>query len=91
VAPTGLRLKAAHRTRTSSQTAPWFQRERSRPGAYPLLAASKTGKSDFIEIMNGEFIQGRVKLDSSRCLQLADEYGGLIWDERSATEEPGPS
>jgi hypothetical protein len=29
----------------------------------PLRAADKTGKSDFIEIMNGEFIQGRIKVD----------------------------
>src|SRR5205085_11845215 len=48
----------------------------------PLRAADKTGKSDFIEIMNGEFIQGRIKLRGASCSQLAEEYAGLIWDER---------
>ncbi len=34
--------------------------------------------------MNGEFIQGRIKLNPERCSQLADKYAGLIWDERAA-------
>ncbi len=57
----------------------------------PLRAADKTGKSDFIEIMNGELIQGRIKLHSARCSQLADEYAGLIWDERSEKREEPPN
>src|SRR5438132_365931 len=57
----------------------------------PLRAADKTGKSDFIEIMNGEFIQERIKLNPEKCSQLADEYAGLIWDERSAKREEHPN
>ena len=57
----------------------------------PLRAADKTGKSDFIEIMNGEFIQARIKLHSTRSSQLADEYAGLIWDERSVKREEHPN
>src|SRR6267378_4269873 len=57
----------------------------------PLRAADKTGKSDFIEIMNGEFIQARLKLNPIRCSQLADEYAGLIWDERSVKREEHPN
>jgi len=41
--------------------------------------------------MNGEFIQGRIKLHAGRCLQLADEYAGLIWDERSEKREEHPT
>lgn len=44
-----------------------------------LTAAEKTGKSDFIQIMNAEFIQGKIKL-SSACTGLAEEYGKLIWE-----------
>jgi hypothetical protein len=56
-----------------------------------LRPADKTGKSDFIEIMNGEFIQGRIKVDPQRCAALTDEYAGLIWDERSAKREEHPN
>jgi len=44
-----------------------------------------------IEIMNGEFIQARIKLNPLRCSQLADEYAGLIWDERAAKREEHPN
>jgi hypothetical protein len=47
----------------------------------PLTPANKTGKADFIEIMNGEFIQGKIKF-SPDCKPLADEMTGLVWDER---------
>ncbi len=43
-----------------------------------LAAADKTGKSDFIQIMNDEFVQGRIRLSSS-CQALKDEYGSLVW------------
>ena len=57
----------------------------------PLRAADKTGKSDFIEIMNGEFIQAQIKLNPIRCSQLTDEYAGLIGDERTAKREERPN
>lgn len=47
----------------------------------PWLPADKTGKSDFIELMNGEFIMGNIKL-ADGCEPLITEYGGLIWDEK---------
>ncbi len=55
--------------------------------------ADKTGKADFIDIMNAEFIQGRVKL-SPDTQPLKDEYAGLIWDPRQLlkgkrVEHPG--
>lgn len=43
-----------------------------------LHAADKTGKADFIQIMNAEFIQGKIKL-STACTGLAEEYAKLIW------------
>lgn len=45
-----------------------------------LSAADKTGKSDFIEIMNAEFIQERIKLCELTNRSLMDEYFGLIWE-----------
>jgi PBSX family phage terminase large subunit len=56
----------------------------------PLTPASKTGKSDFIEIMNGELMQGRIKLHKKAAAVLMDEYGQLIWDERSPRREEHP-
>ena len=45
-----------------------------------LRAADKTGKSDFIEIMNAEFIQSRIKLNKFTCVDLIDEYKSLVWE-----------
>lgn len=44
-----------------------------------LTAAEKTGKSDFIEIMNAEFIQAKIKLNGPKCADLVDEYSSLVW------------
>ncbi len=49
----------------------------------PLIAADKTGKSDFIEIMNAELIQGHIKLNLENCANLADEWQNLVWKEKS--------
>lgn len=45
-----------------------------------LHAADKTGKSDFIEIMNAEMIQARIKVVESESKELIDEWMGLIWE-----------
>ena len=55
----------------------------------PLESADKTGKADFIEIMNGEFIQGRIKLGPN-ARELAEQYGTLVWNERSEKREEHP-
>lgn len=57
------------------------------------IPADKTGKFDFIDIMNDEFIQGRIKL-SPECQPLKDEYAALVVDEkkllkRKREEHPG--
>lgn len=57
----------------------------------PLKTADKTGKSDFIEIMNSDFILGKIKLRENDTVLLHDEYGGLIWDERLAKKQEHPS
>lgn len=44
--------------------------------------ADKTGKPDFIDIMNDEFIQERIKLGPN-TQPLKDEYADLIWDEKA--------
>lgn len=46
-----------------------------------LTTADKTAKVDFIELMNSEFITGKIKVHSS-LTNLIDEYGYLVWDER---------
>lgn len=55
----------------------------------PLQPADKTGKADFIEILNGEFIQGRIKLGPD-CRELADQYANLVFDERSEKRQEHP-
>ena len=44
-----------------------------------LVAADKTGKSDFIEIMNAEFIQANIKLNEATTKELQEEYNTLVW------------
>ncbi len=45
----------------------------------PLVTADKTGKADFIEIMNAELIQGNIKVNTKQAFDLIDEWLGLIW------------
>lgn len=57
----------------------------------PLEPADKTGKSDFIEIMNSELIQGYIKLQRTACHKLADEWQNLVWKEKGIKREENPS
>lgn len=45
-----------------------------------LQAADKTGKSDFIEIMNAEFIQSKIKINPILSQDLISEYKSLVWE-----------
>lgn len=45
-----------------------------------LEAAEKTGKAEFIEIMNSDFTRGVLKLTPDTEPQMAAEYAKLIWD-----------
>lgn len=57
--------------------------------ALNLIPADKTGKVDFITIMNDEFIQGKIKLLSNTD-PLKEEYRKLIWltDANGKVKEP---
>ncbi len=44
-----------------------------------LTSADKTGKADFIELMNAEFIQGNIKLKDDTNADLVDEFISLVW------------
>lgn len=48
---------------------------------FPLEAADKQGKAEFIEIMNSELLQGKIKLVLPQTDELATEWRGLIWDK----------
>ncbi len=56
----------------------------------PLTPADKTGKVDFIQIMNAEFIQGKILL-SKKCQDLKDEYLSLIWNDKKIKKEEHPN
>lgn len=44
----------------------------------PFEYADKQGKVDFIEMLNGDLVQGKVKINS-QCKTLTDEMKALIW------------
>ena len=44
----------------------------------PLQTADKIGKTDFIEIMNAELIQGHIKIHH-KAMNLINELMGLVW------------
>jgi hypothetical protein len=57
-----------------------------------LTPAQKQGKADFIEIMNGDFISGYIKIHRKLGVGLMDELQALVWDERAfprREEHPG--
>ena len=56
----------------------------------PLIAAEKTGKADHIELMNADFITGKILIHED-CTSIMDEYDGLIWDEKKLKKEEHPS
>lgn len=48
------------------------------------VPADKREKAEFIDIMNGEFIMGLIKLGPD-AQALKDEYKALVWDEKALT------
>ena len=44
----------------------------------PFEYADKTGKADYIELMNADLIQGKIKLHKD-CTELRDECMSLVW------------
>lgn len=46
--------------------------------AIPFEYADKQGKVDFIEMLNGDLIQAKIKINQ-RCEALTDELRGLVW------------
>ena len=48
-----------------------------------LTTAEKAGKSDFIEIMNAEMIQAKIKVDPKKNPELINEWLGLIWKTKA--------
>jgi hypothetical protein len=47
-----------------------------------LETADKRGKAEYIDLMNADLIQGRVKL-SEACEPILDEIVSLVWDRRA--------
>jgi phage terminase large subunit len=52
--------------------------EITRRHGVPLQAADKTGKSDFIELLNAELIQAKIKIHDA-LHELIAEMMGLVW------------
>lgn len=52
--------------------------EMRRRHGVPLEAAEKQGKSDFIELLNAELIQAKIKINN-KCVNLMNELMGLVW------------
>lgn len=64
--------------------------EMKRRHSLALHPADKTGKADFIELMNGDFISGFIKLLPD-AKPLAEEYAELIWDDKSEKRQEHPN
>lgn len=56
-----------------------------------LTPADKTGKTDFIEIMNSDMICSKLKIKLPDCQPLADEWLNLIWDDRDFKKQEHPA
>lgn len=48
-----------------------------------LHRADKNGKKDFIELMNTDFLMGRINVFHDNCAPLVKEWENLIWDEKA--------
>ena len=48
----------------------------------PLTAADKTGKADFVELLNGDLIAGNLRVNLEGAAGLVEEWAGLVWDQR---------
>lgn len=48
----------------------------------PLIPADKRGKSDFVELLNADLVQGRLKLHATEARALSEEWKDLVWDAR---------
>jgi hypothetical protein len=49
----------------------------------PLTPAQKTDKASFIRIMNSDFISGKIKVDPSKNIVLAQEYDKAVWNKKA--------
>ena len=48
-----------------------------------LHRAEKVQKKDFIELMNTDFLMGRINVFHDKCAPLVEEWMNLIWDEKA--------
>lgn len=53
----------------------------------PFEKAEKRGKLEYIELMNGELIQGNIKLIEDDNEDLIEEWQTLVWDDRGAKRQ----
>ena len=49
----------------------------------PIWSAEKTDKAKHIDLMNADFIMGRIKVDEAACKTLVDEYDDIVWDAKA--------
>jgi hypothetical protein len=56
-----------------------------------LWPADKAGKPDFIELMNAEFIMGRIMVNEKECVPLVEEWAGLVWNDKTTKREEHPA
>lgn len=52
----------------------------------PLISVEKDGKSDFIEMMNSDFVRGNIVLIDKDTDTLKNEMTSLVWDEKLKKE-----
>lgn len=72
-----------------------MRRRHDLPGIHAVqkrykIGDSRRAKANVIEVMNGDFILGRIKINERGCKALIDEYENLIWDDRPSTNPLAP-
>lgn len=53
----------------------------------PLEAAEKSGKYDYIRMMNTDLQMGRIRVLRGECVDLSNEWRSLEWDKRDPRKE----
>lgn len=52
----------------------------------PLIAAEKTGKRDFIELLNADLMLNKIKI-LNNADEIITEWSNLVWDERKLLKD----
>jgi len=68
-----------------------YAEEARRRFGVPVEPAQKANKFGYIDLMNGAFFRGEIKVVRATCLDFIAEANTLRWDENALTKREAPS